>query len=85
MDRRWWRGLRLVVLGVGLLIVASGCTFTVGCKTYTLFEPPTYELTVDESACAPPAVVPEVPLVALLPVLGIGMFIVGNRLRRVRR
>ena len=80
------RRLRTFVLAIGLLIVTSGCSFAVGCKTYTLLEPPTFALKIDDSACAaPPAVIPEVPMVVLLPVLGFAMVIVGRQVGRRRR
>ena len=80
------RRLRTFAMDIGLLIVTSGCSFAVGCKTYTLHEPPTFALKIDDSACAaPPAVIPEVPMVVLLPVLGFAMVLVGRRVGRRTR
>ncbi len=86
MQRQSWRRLRTILFVVALLVVTSGCSYTVGCKTYTLFEPPTYQLTIDESACSPtpPPVIPEVPTVLLLPVAALGAMLVGRRLIRAR-
>ena len=84
MQRRVWRGLRTVLMVAMLVAVTAGCSYTVGCRTYTLLGPP-FEVTVDEAACAPPAVVPEVPTVLLLPLAGIAMLLLGRRLIRDRR
>jgi hypothetical protein len=87
MQRQSWRRLRTLLFVVLLLAVASGCSYTVGCKTYTLFEPPTFQLTIDESACSPvepPPVIPEVPTVLLLPAAALGAMLVGRRLIRAR-
>ena len=80
------RRARTFLLAIGLLIVTSGCSVAVGCKTYTLLEPPTFALKIDDSACAaPPAVIPEVPMVVLVPVLGFAMVLVGRRVGGRRR
>ena len=86
MERRAWRNVRVLVLVLGLVVVMSSCKFSNGCKQYTLFEPPTFQLTVDESACeVPPAVVPEVPMVVLLPVLAFASLTMGAKLTRAGR
>jgi hypothetical protein len=84
MDRRpWWR-IRIFLLGVGLIVTTSACTYTVGCTSYTLSPPPDVQFTVDESACAPPPAIPEVPSVLLLPLLGLGVVLVGRKVTRAR-
>ena len=72
------RGARRVVwagLLLGGILLLSSCHLQIGCRTYRLFEPTVSSgLTVDDSACvtAPPPVVPEAPMVVLLPLVGLG-------------
>lgn len=64
----------ILVLLLGSTLLAGGCEWRIGCRTYTLDERnPALGIQVDDAACepAPPPVVPEAPMAVLLPLLAV--------------